>query len=204
MHACMGGTVSAAHRSMRACMRMRAGQSVLEGLNALLDHRAQVFIPELGAAFACPPGFRLFAAQNPAGEGGGRRGLPRSFLSRFTRVHVEALGPADLDFISGARLFRRLPSRMTGPLGPPLCPATCIHGRSSGLVSECLRAFWAANKARPAYFVLCLAAGAFKVCAFCPKGSSPCAPRCEWQGRQFYHTRPLPICIAQAGVSPIS
>ncbi len=28
-----------------------AGQSVLEGLNALLDHRAEVFIPELGQTF---------------------------------------------------------------------------------------------------------------------------------------------------------
>ncbi len=42
-----------------------AGQSVLEGLNALLDHRAEVFVPELGRAFRCHPGFRLFAAQNP-------------------------------------------------------------------------------------------------------------------------------------------
>ncbi len=28
-----------------------AGQSVLEGLNALLDHRAEVFIPELGQTY---------------------------------------------------------------------------------------------------------------------------------------------------------
>lgn len=82
----------------------RAGQSVLEGLNALLDHRAEVFIPELGRSYCCPPGFRIFAAQNPVAEGGGRRGLPRSFLNRFTRVAVEALGPADLEFISGACL----------------------------------------------------------------------------------------------------
>ena len=81
---------------------------MLEGLNALLDHRAEVFIPELGRAFACPPGFRIFAAQNPVAEGGGRRGLPKSFLNRFTRVHVEPLRPADLRFISGAHpgLFR--------------------------------------------------------------------------------------------------
>ena len=64
---------------------------MLEGLNAVLDHRAEAFIPELGRAFACAPGFRVFAAQNPLQEGGGRRGLPRSFLNRFTRVHVELL-----------------------------------------------------------------------------------------------------------------
>ena len=45
-----------------------ANQSVLEGLNAVLDHRAEIFIPELGATFRCAPGFRLFAAQNPVQE----------------------------------------------------------------------------------------------------------------------------------------
>ncbi len=42
-----------------------ANQTVLEGLNAVLDHRAEVFIPELGATFRCPRSFRVFAAQNP-------------------------------------------------------------------------------------------------------------------------------------------
>ncbi len=78
-----------------------AGQSVLEGLNALLDHRAEVYIPELAQTFTCPPSFRVFAAQNPVQEGGGRRGLPKSFLNRFTRVHVESLRSADLAFIAG-------------------------------------------------------------------------------------------------------
>ena len=45
-----------------------ANQSVLEGLNSVLDHRAEVFIPELGTAYRCAPGFRLFAAQNPLQE----------------------------------------------------------------------------------------------------------------------------------------
>ena len=74
---------------------------MLEGLNALLDHRAEVYIPELGASFQCPPTFRIFAAQNPVQEGGGRRGLPKSFLNRFTRVHVELLDVHDLHFIAG-------------------------------------------------------------------------------------------------------
>ena len=80
---------------------------MLEGLNAVLDHRAEVFIPELGRTFRCPPGFRVFAAQNPLQEGGGRRGLPKSFLNRFTRVHIELLQPADLAFIAGAARSRR-------------------------------------------------------------------------------------------------
>ena len=62
----------------------------------------QVFIPELGATFRAAPGFRVFGAQNPVAEGGGRRGLPRSFLNRFTRVAVELLGAEDLLHISGA------------------------------------------------------------------------------------------------------
>ena len=74
---------------------------MLEGLNALLDHRAEVYIPELAQTFACPPSFRIFAAQNPVQEGGGRRGLPKSFLNRFTRVHVESLCSQDLAFIAG-------------------------------------------------------------------------------------------------------
>lgn len=80
---------------------VQPGQSVLEGLNALLDHRAEVFIPELGQTFACPPSFHIFGAQNPVQEGGGRRGLPKSFLNRFTRVHVELLHSEDLHFIAG-------------------------------------------------------------------------------------------------------
>ena len=47
-----------------------APQPVLEGLNAVLDHRAEVFVPELGQTFRCPPTFRVFAAQNPVQEEG--------------------------------------------------------------------------------------------------------------------------------------
>lgn len=78
-----------------------ASQSVLEGLNAVLDHRSEVFIPELDQTFTCPPTFRVFGAQNPLQEGGGRKGLPRSFLNRFARVYVELLGTDDLHFIAG-------------------------------------------------------------------------------------------------------
>ncbi|CAM9127558.1 unnamed protein product, partial [Sphacelaria rigidula] len=80
-----------------------ATQSVLEGLNACLDHRAEVYIPELGKSFHCPPTFRVFAAQNPLGQGGGRKGLPRSFLSRFTKVFVDPLTPQDLLYIAANR-----------------------------------------------------------------------------------------------------
>uniref|UniRef100_F6HXY6 Midasin n=2 Tax=Vitis vinifera TaxID=29760 RepID=F6HXY6_VITVI len=76
-----------------------APQSVLEGLNAILDHRAEVFIPELGVTFKCPSSFRVFACQNPSSQGGGRKGLPRSFLNRFTKVYVDELVEDDYLFI---------------------------------------------------------------------------------------------------------
>ncbi|PKA58467.1 hypothetical protein AXF42_Ash013973 [Apostasia shenzhenica] len=76
-----------------------APQSVLEGLNAILDHRAEVYIPELGQTFKCPASFRVFACQNPSSQGGGRKGLPKSFLNRFTKVHVDELAADDFLFI---------------------------------------------------------------------------------------------------------
>ncbi|GIZ45466.1 hypothetical protein CKM354_000863100 [Cercospora kikuchii] len=73
-----------------------ASQSVLEGLNACLDHRGEVFIPELGLSFARHPRFRLFAAQNPHHQGGGRKGLPASFVNRFTVVYADTFKAEDL------------------------------------------------------------------------------------------------------------
>ncbi|KAJ7132921.1 midasin nuclear AAA ATPase [Mycena filopes] len=73
-----------------------APQAVLEGLNAVLDHRGTVYIPELSRSFTRHPEFRIFAAQNPLNQGGGRKGLPRSFVNRFTKVYVEELTPSDL------------------------------------------------------------------------------------------------------------
>ncbi|KAK4348719.1 hypothetical protein RND71_031474 [Anisodus tanguticus] len=79
-----------------------ASQSVLEGLNAILDHRAEVFIPELGRTFKCPASFRVFACQNPSNQGGGRKGLPKSFLNRFMKVYVDELVEDDYLAISSS------------------------------------------------------------------------------------------------------
>lgn len=73
-----------------------APQAILEGLNAVLDHRGTVYIPELGRSFVRHPAFRVFAAQNPLQQGGGRKGLPKSFMDRFTKVYIEELSPEDL------------------------------------------------------------------------------------------------------------
>ncbi|KAG0699989.1 P-loop containing nucleoside triphosphate hydrolase protein, partial [Suillus ampliporus] len=73
-----------------------APQAILEGLNAVLDHRGTVYIPELGRSIVRHPTFRVFAAQNPLQQGGGRKGLPKSFLDRFTKVYIEEVSPEDL------------------------------------------------------------------------------------------------------------
>jgi MoxR-like ATPase len=93
-----------------------ASQAVLEGLNACLDHRGEVFVPELNRTFHCPPGrFRLFACQNPQHQGGGRKGLPKSFLNRFTQVYVDALAPEDMKVIA-TRQFPALPEKMVAQM----------------------------------------------------------------------------------------
>nr|POE79554.1 midasin [Quercus suber] len=77
-----------------------ASQAVLEGLNACLDHRGEIYIPELGQTLVRHPDFRLFAAQNPHHQGGGRKGLPASFVNRFTVVYADSFSFEDSMLIS--------------------------------------------------------------------------------------------------------
>lgn len=84
-----------------------ASQSVLEGLNAVLDHRGEVYISELDQTFHKHPSFRVFAAQNPHHQGGGRKGLPASFVNRFTVVYADVFRPEDLSLIC-AKVFPRI------------------------------------------------------------------------------------------------
>ncbi|OAA55059.1 denitrification regulatory protein nirq [Niveomyces insectorum RCEF 264] len=72
-----------------------ASQTVLEGLNACLDHRGEVYIAELDQTFKRHPDFCLFAAQNPHHQGGGRKGLPSSFVNRFIVVYADVFTEAD-------------------------------------------------------------------------------------------------------------
>jgi midasin len=76
-----------------------ASQSVLEGLNSCLDHRGEVVISELNLKFKCHPNFTVFAAQNPHHQGGGRKGLPSSFVNRFTVVYADVFRNEDLQLI---------------------------------------------------------------------------------------------------------
>ncbi|ANB14893.1 AAA family ATPase midasin [Sugiyamaella lignohabitans] len=92
-----------------------ASQSVLEGLNACLDHRGEAYIPELDKTFSCGKGFTVFAAQNPHYQGGGRKGLPKSFINRFSVVYVDTLTLPDLHQISSF-IFPKLPTDTTEKL----------------------------------------------------------------------------------------
>ena len=76
-----------------------ASQSVLEGLNACLDHRGEIYISELDQTFKRHPNFSVFAAQNPHHQGGGRKGLPSSFVNRFTVVYADVFRNEDLELI---------------------------------------------------------------------------------------------------------
>jgi midasin len=92
-----------------------ASQSVLEGLNACLDHRGEVYISELDRTFGCHPEFVVFAAQNPHHQGGGRKGLPASFVNRFTVVYVDLLSFHDLQLIA-RKLFPTIQRAMVDKL----------------------------------------------------------------------------------------
>ena len=73
-----------------------APQAVLEGLNSCFDHRKSVFVPEIGLSIECSDSFRIFCTQNPMKEGGGRKGLPKSFLSRMIRVFMKPILEDDM------------------------------------------------------------------------------------------------------------
>ncbi|XP_075233650.1 midasin [Lycorma delicatula] len=89
-----------------------ASQSILESLNAVLDHRGELFISELGRSFAVQSDqTKLFACQNPQRQGGARKGLPKSFLNRFTKVYVEPFSDKDLKFIISC-IYRSLPTSL--------------------------------------------------------------------------------------------
>ncbi|WYZ40395.1 hypothetical protein EsH8_IV_000736 [Colletotrichum jinshuiense] len=89
-----------------------ASQSVLEGLNACLDHRGEVYISELDQVFKRHPDFRLFAAQNPHHQGGGRKGLPSSFVNRFIVVYADVFTADDLLLIAQHN-FPSIPTDVT-------------------------------------------------------------------------------------------
>ncbi|KAL8829768.1 MAG: hypothetical protein Q9170_006033, partial [Blastenia crenularia] len=88
-----------------------ASQSVLEGLNACFDHRGQVYVSELDQTFSRHPDFAIFAAQNPHRQGGGRKGLPASFVNRFSIVYADVFKADDLLMICSEK-FPTIPTEV--------------------------------------------------------------------------------------------
>ena len=77
-----------------------ASQSVLEGLNALFDHRGEVYISELDRIFKLESSTtRFFATQNPSESTNGRKNLPRSFVNRFSKIFMDPLTEKDYRYI---------------------------------------------------------------------------------------------------------
>ncbi|XP_050076078.1 midasin [Anopheles maculipalpis] len=107
-----------------------APQSVLEGLNAILDHRGEVYIAELNKTFHLGKRTRIFAAQNPLRQGGGRKGLPQSFLNRFTKVYLRKLERRDLLHVVGSKYDQKFDT-----LGEQLLEAEGLRLSRSSVVS---------------------------------------------------------------------
>ncbi|TBU14529.1 AAA ATPase [Ordospora colligata] len=72
-------------------------QSVIEGLNSVLDYRRKLFIPEM--VVDVNEKTFIFATLNPHTSKNGRKELPRSFLDRFIRIRMDMYGPVDVDHI---------------------------------------------------------------------------------------------------------
>lgn len=102
-----------------------APQSVLEGLNAILDHRGEVYVPELNKTFKLDKQTRIFASQNPLRQGGGRKGLPQSFLNRFTKVYLRSLDANDLCHIIYAK-YSKYFDQLKANLIPTLANGTDV------------------------------------------------------------------------------
>ena len=78
-----------------------ANQSILEGLNSVLDDKKCLFIPELNIEIKAHPDFQIFATQNPVNQGGGRKFLPKNFLNRFIKIYLDELNIDDYKEILG-------------------------------------------------------------------------------------------------------
>ncbi|BAM40976.1 uncharacterized protein TOT_030000237 [Theileria orientalis strain Shintoku] len=81
-----------------------ASSEILEGLNSVLDHRRDLYIPQLNMSLKCHEDFRIFATQNTVTATNYRKHMPRSFLNRFIRLSVPDLTYKDYQGIL-ARMF---------------------------------------------------------------------------------------------------
>ena len=68
----------------------------MKDLTHALTIEGKSIFSELDRTFTRHPEFVVFAAQNPHHEGGGRKGLPASFVNRFTVVYIDTFSEEDL------------------------------------------------------------------------------------------------------------
>lgn len=76
-------------------------QSVIEGLNSILDHRRRIDVD--GTTVHVHSNTRIFGTMNPYNKSNGRKRLPKSFLDRFVVIYMDVYSRQDVDSI----LFRR-------------------------------------------------------------------------------------------------
>ncbi|KAF7458941.1 Midasin, partial [Cryptosporidium felis] len=104
-----------------------ATQQILEGLNSVMDHRRNIYIPEIGQTIVCHENFRIFATQNPVRAGNsGRKGLPQSFLNRFVKISIGKLNFDDY-FVICKTLFGSSESDHKRPVIREEIIRTCIQ-----------------------------------------------------------------------------
>ncbi|KAL7671913.1 hypothetical protein ACOME3_006815 [Neoechinorhynchus agilis] len=78
-----------------------ANQNILEALNGCFDHRHELYVPGIEERFFIDfRKIKIFATQNPHEHGHGRKGLPRSFLNRFSKIQVPSLTREDISLIA--------------------------------------------------------------------------------------------------------
>lgn len=72
-------------------------QSVIEGLNSLLDHRRSILVD--GVAVSAHERTRIFGTLNPVNSRNGRKHLPKSFLDRFVTIPMGSYSAEDTRLI---------------------------------------------------------------------------------------------------------
>ena len=76
-----------------------ASQSVLEGLNSILDFRKMIYIPEIDERIECHDQFKIIGTLNPFSLAFGRKGLPDSFINRFINLKFDDYKKEDLNIV---------------------------------------------------------------------------------------------------------
>jgi midasin len=69
-------------------------QSVIEGLNSVLDYRKSLVLPE--CVIKVHPETKIFATMNPYNSLNGRKILPKSFIDRFIKIYMSEYTQEDM------------------------------------------------------------------------------------------------------------